>query len=141
MVSLLQAFPDIPERALRHDEHLDDALDGVGHGMGLFGALRVRLEDDVVSLREAHDEDEVDGDEPQQVRGHHSVDHDDEGSGRLEAPAEEQEVGSGQEHDHDGQAVLGGERAGQSERNGDDAQSARRQEHDPGGTQRQSLQH
>ncbi len=41
------------------------------------------------TLREAHDEDEVDGDEPEQVGRHHSVYHDHEGTGRLEASVKE----------------------------------------------------
>ena len=36
------------------------------------------LEDDVVSLREAHDKNEVDGTKLDQIVGQHSVDHGDE---------------------------------------------------------------
>lgn len=41
----------------------------------------------VLTLREAHDEDEVDGDEPEQVTNQHRVDHGNEGTHRLEASA------------------------------------------------------
>ena len=42
-----------------------------------------------VTLRESHDEDEVDGDESDEVSHDHPVNHHDEWSDRLEAPAEE----------------------------------------------------
>jgi hypothetical protein len=36
-------------------------------------------------LSEAHDKDEVDGDEPQEIGGHHSVYHDNGRAGQFEA--------------------------------------------------------
>ena len=48
----------------------------------------VGLEDDVVGLREAHDEDEVDDKESEEVFGNHPVDHDHKGADNLECPGE-----------------------------------------------------
>ena len=46
----------------------------------------VGLEDDVVGLREAHDEDEVDDKESEKVFGNHPVDHDHKGADDLNRP-------------------------------------------------------
>lgn len=58
------------------------------------------------TLRKSHDEDEVDGNETQEISHDHPIDHDDEGPNGLEAPAEEQEVGSRREHYNYSQHVL-----------------------------------
>ena len=46
----------------------------------------VGLEDDVVGLGEAHDEDEVDDKESEEVFGDHPVDHDHKGADNLNRP-------------------------------------------------------
>ena len=46
----------------------------------------VGLEDDVVGLGEAHDEDEVDDKESEKVLGNHPVDHDHKGADNLNSP-------------------------------------------------------
>ena len=46
----------------------------------------VGLEDDVVGLREAHDEDEVDDKESEKVFGDHPIDHDHKGADDLNRP-------------------------------------------------------
>ena len=46
----------------------------------------VGLEDDVVGLGEAHDEDEVDDKESEKVFGDHPVDHDHKGANDLNCP-------------------------------------------------------
>lgn len=42
-----------------------------------------------ITLREAHDEDEINGDESEEIAHDHPVNHHDERTDRLEAPAEE----------------------------------------------------
>ena len=44
------------------------------------------MEDDVVGLREAHDEDEVDDKESEKVFGDHPIDHDHKGADDLNRP-------------------------------------------------------
>ena len=46
----------------------------------------IGLEDDVVGLREAHDEDEVDDKESEKVFGNHPIDHDHKGADDLNRP-------------------------------------------------------
>lgn len=69
-----------------------------------------------VTLGESHDEDEVDGDESDEVAHDHPVNHYDERSDRLEAPAEEQKVRRRCQHHHDRQHVLDLVGAGKSQK-------------------------
>ena len=46
----------------------------------------VGLEDDVIGLREAHDEDKIDDKESEKVFGDHPVDHDHKGADDLKCP-------------------------------------------------------
>jgi hypothetical protein len=57
-------------------------------------------------LRESHDEDEVNGDEAQQVPHYHSVNHDDERPDSFESTAKEKEIRRGCEHHDDRELVL-----------------------------------
>ena len=108
--SVLQSIPVVPKVAEGHDEAANDALNCGWHGMIVsrkrlqmertfkgkfkFSCTKISilsyLEDDVVGLREPHDEDEKDGAEPDQVVGNHPVNHAHEGTGQLETPAKQQ---------------------------------------------------
>ena len=48
----------------------------------------IGLEDDVVGLRVAHDEDQIDDEESKKIFGNHPVDHDHKGADNLECPFE-----------------------------------------------------
>lgn len=82
-----------------------------------------------ITLRESHNEDEVDGDESEQVAHDHPVNHHDERSDRLEAPAEEQKVRRRRQHHHDRQHVFDLVRAGISQKRKRQQDAAREQEH------------
>lgn len=60
----------------------------------------------ILTLREAYDENEIDGDESKEIAHDHSVDHHDERADRLETPAEKQEVRRRRKHHHDRKHVL-----------------------------------
>ena len=81
-------------------------VDECGHVIHLRVELEA-LEDDEEGLREAHDEDDEDGEESCEVLGQHPVDHDDHGPDQLEAPAEEEEVGTGGQHHWAVEVVMG----------------------------------
>lgn len=57
-------------------------------------------------MREAHDEDEINTNETQQIAHYHSVDHDDEWPDSFESPAKEQKVRGRREHDDDREDIL-----------------------------------
>lgn len=69
-----------------------------------------------VTLRESHDEDEVDGDKSEEIAHDHSVDHHDKRPDRLEAPAEEQEIRCRRQHHYDSQYVFDFVDAGESQK-------------------------
>ena len=48
----------------------------------------IGLEDDVVGLRVAHDEDQIDDEESKKIFGDHPIDHDYKGTDNLECPSE-----------------------------------------------------
>ena len=48
----------------------------------------IGLEDDVVGLRVAHDEDQIDDEESKKIFGDHPIDHDHKGADNLECPSE-----------------------------------------------------
>ena len=48
----------------------------------------IGLEDDVVGLRVAHDEDQIDDEESKKIFGNHPIDHDHKGADNLECPGE-----------------------------------------------------
>lgn len=84
------------------------------------------------TLRESHDEYEVDRDETQEISHDHPVNHDHEGAHGLEPAAEEEEVGSSREHYNHGQHVLDLVRAHDPEHRKRQQYAAREQKHHPG---------
>ena len=99
----------------------------------------VALEDDVVSLRKAHDEHGVDDAEAHQVLGQHPVDHDHHGADQLEPATEEEEVESVAEHYQLGHRVLQAVEAGKSDRDAELEEEAGEEEAHPGGAERHVL--
>merc|ERR1719397_2480289 len=92
---------ELDEVTQRHVKHPEKALERcvVRHELdtnptetwiGLALLVVVGLEDDVVGLGEAHDEDEVDDKESEKVLGNHPVDHDHKGADNLNSPAKEE---------------------------------------------------
>lgn len=68
------------------------------------------------TLGKSHHEDQVNGDETQQIAHDHSVNHHDEWADRFETSAEEQKIRCRGEHDDHGQHIFNFVGADQSQK-------------------------